>query len=102
MERQERITLARQECMQNLSFRGHQRNSEQEKQEMEFPKNEQGIKGRFGIRCIVAVLFFLFLFGMKQEKYSVGGLTCESIVSKIQENSLATRIETTMEQVVVK
>lgn len=102
MERQERIALARQECMQNLSFGGHQRNFEQEKQEMEFPKKEQGTNGRFGIRCIVAVLFFLFLFGMKQEEYSFGDLNCETIVSKIQENTLATRIETTMEQVVAK
>lgn len=102
MERQERIALARQECMQNLSFRGHQREFEQEKQEVDFPQKEQGIKGGFGIRCIVAVLFFLFLFGMKQEAYSVGNLSCEKIVSKIKENTLATRIETTMEQVVVK
>lgn len=102
MERQEKILFARQECMQNLNFGSNSRKSEQEKQEHDLPMQQSGAKGMLGVRCIIAILFFLFLFGMKMGIYPVGKWDCENISNMLRENSLANQIEETVEDVMSK
>ena len=102
MERQEKILFARQECMQNLNFGSNSRKIEQEKQEHDLSVPQNGTKGMLGVRCIIAILFFLFLFGMKMGVYHIGTWDCENISSMLKENSLANQIEETVEDVMNK
>lgn len=102
MERQEKILFARQECMQNLSFGSNSRKSEQEKQERDLSMQQSSAKGMLGVRCIIAILFFLFLFGMKMGLYHIGTWDCDNISNMLRENSLANQIEETVEDVMSK
>ena len=99
MESQEKILFARQECMQNLNFGSNSRKIEQEKQEYDLPMPQSGTKGMLGVRCVIAILFFLFLFGVKMGTFHIGTWDCEHISTLLQENSLANQIEDTVETV---
>ncbi len=99
MERQEKILFARQECMQNLNFGSNSRKIEQEKQEYDLPMQQNSAKGMLGIRCVIAILFFLFLFGVKMGTFHIGTWDCEHISNMLRENSIANQIENTVEDV---
>ena len=102
MERQDRIVFARQVCLQNLNGGLGLYKTEQEKQEnsmQDLPLSDREGQGshNFVIRSIIAILFFLFLLGIKQNIYTFEKVDCDRLADAMQDNQVIVQMEKTVE-----
>lgn len=98
--REDRITTARQSCMMQLGRKYKNGVTEQEKHEKKYLQRdtENSIhKSRFfpsfGIRLIFSVLFFLFVFWVRENQISYQGIDYETIQEYILNNQMIQKAE---------
>lgn len=107
MERQEKISLVRQECLQKLQFGRPEYNKIMpEKNEMKEWERTPTV-GLVGgktllVRCVVSILLFCAFLAMKLGNYCFYGIDYNKIHSKIQENELAVEIEKQVETIQIE
>lgn len=98
--REDKITTARQSCIMQLGRKYENSTIEQEKHERSYPQiaGEQGVhKSRFlpsfGIRFVLGVLFFLFVFWVRENQISYQGYNYEYIREHILDNHVIEKVE---------
>lgn len=84
MERQERIMMARQGCISNLNNLKCSIKQERHEDTLEFKLFQ--IPSTLGLRSMIAIGLFLFLFGMKQNWYQVKNFDCDKIVHMLEKD----------------
>lgn len=102
MERQERISINKKMCMQNLHYHEKNIGVKQERQDNQVENKGSQIKYSFGFRFLVAIMFFLFLFEMKQESLKIAGWTCERICNCVLEDTWTEKMDRKVEEIILK
>lgn len=98
--REDKITTARQSCMMQLGRKYENSTIDQEKHERNYPQiaGEQGLhKSRFlpsfGIRFVFGVLFFLFVFWVRENQISYQEFDYKFIRKQILDNHVIEKAE---------
>ena len=98
INRKDRISLARQECMMMLENKSVRYGEETEKQEriMQNPcafPNSKKRGGSWKIRLFFAVLFFFFVLGIRQKKIQIGEVDYALFQGQLQNNTWVLQVE---------
>lgn len=104
MDRKEKIWTARQNCLKKLERRDMRYTSQQERQEkktkMQFDSERSSEqRNTFGIRLVLGILFFLFVFLSRENDWRYGDWDYQMISENISENGIVEQMEQQAEEV---